>query len=46
MIGKWKIEEATPIIINRLIVYKIKTFAIKACGYFNDKSIIPLMEKH
>lgn len=46
MLGKWKVKEAKPVIINRLENDKIKTLSIRALGYYKDKSIIPLIEKY
>ncbi len=46
MLGKWNIDEAKPIIINRLENDKIKTCSIRALGYYKDKNTIPLIEKH
>lgn len=46
MLGRWKIEEAKPIIINRLEKDRIRTSSISALGYYNDKATIPLIEKH
>lgn len=46
MLGRWKIEEAKPIIIDRLEKDKIKTSSIIALGYYNDKATIPLIEKY
>lgn len=46
MLGKWKIDEAKPLIINRLENDKIKTSSIRALGYYKDKNTIPLIEKH
>lgn len=46
MLGRWKADEAKPIIINRLEKDKIKTSAIRALGYFKDKSTIPLIKKY
>lgn len=46
MLGKWKIEDAKSIIINRLENDDIKTNAIKALGYYEDKSTLPLIEKY
>ena len=46
MLGKWNIEYAKPIIINRLKNDKIKTSSIRALGYYNDKTMLPLIEKY
>lgn len=46
MLGKWNIDEAKPLIISRLENDKIKTWAIRALGYYKDKNTIPLIEKH
>ena len=46
MLGRWKVEEAKPIIIRRLETDKSKTQAIRALGYYKDKSTIPLIEKY
>ena len=46
MLGKWNIENAKPIIINRLEIDRIKTNAIRALGYYKDKSTVPLIEKY
>lgn len=46
MLGRWKISEAKPIIISRLENDKIKTNSIRALGYYNDKTMIPLIKKH
>lgn len=46
MLGKWNIENAKPIIINRLKNDKIKTSSIRALGYYDDKTMLPLIEKY
>ncbi len=46
MLGRWKIEEAKSIIINRLEKDKIRTSSIRALGYYNDKNAISLIEKY
>ena len=46
VLGKWNIEYAKPIIINRLKNDKIKTSSIRALGYYNDKTMLPLIEKY
>ena len=46
MLGRWKVEAAKPIIIRRLETDKSKTQAIRALGYYKDKSTIPLIEKY
>lgn len=46
MLGIWKIEEAKPIIIDRLEKDKIKTSSIRALGYYNDKETISFIEKY
>lgn len=44
MLGRWKIETALPIIIERLKVDTLKTSAIKALGKYKDISLIPYIE--
>ena len=44
MLGRWKSEAALPIIIKRLEVDTIKTFAITALGKYKDISILPHIE--
>lgn len=46
MLGRWKIEEAKTIIIDRLEKDKVKTSSIRALGYYNDKATISLIEKY
>ena len=46
MLGQWNINEAKPIIKNRLEKDKIKTSAIRSLGYYKDKETIPLIEKY
>ena len=46
MLAKWKVKEAKPVIINRLKRDKIKTAAIRALGYYEDKTMLPLLEKY
>lgn len=46
MLGKWNIENAKSIIISRLKNDKIKTSSIKALGYYNDKTMLPLIETY
>lgn len=44
MLGRWKIEAALPIIIERLEVDTIKTSAITALGKYKDISLLPYIE--
>ena len=44
MLGRWKIEAALPIIIERLEVDAIKTSAITALGKYKDISLLPYIE--
>mgnify|MGYP004644952527 CR=1 FL=1 len=44
MLGRWKIEAALPIIIERLEVDTIKTSAITALGKYKDTSLLPYIE--
>ena len=44
MLGKWKIEDAKVIILNRLKNDKIKTSSIRALGYYDDKTMLLLIE--
>ncbi len=46
MLGKWKIEDAKVIILNRLKNDKIKTSSIRALGYYDDKTMLLLIEQH
>lgn len=46
MLGRWKLDGAKEIIIRRLNNDKIKTSAIRALGYYKDKSTIPLIEQY
>lgn len=45
MLGRWRIEEAKEIIINRLENDKIKTNSIRALAYYRDKATISVIEK-
>lgn len=44
MLGKWRVETAIPIIIERLEVDTIKTSAIAALGKYKDVSLLPYIE--
>lgn len=44
MLGRWKIEAALPIIIERLEADTIKTSAITALGKYKDISLLPYIE--
>ena len=44
MLGRWKIEAALPVIIERLEVDTIKTSAITALGKYKDLSLLPYIE--
>ena len=44
MLGRWKNEAALPIIIKRLEVDTIKTFAITALGKYMDIPLLPYIE--
>lgn len=44
MLGKWRVETAIPIIIERLEVDTIKTSAIATLGKYKDVSLLPYIE--